>query len=376
VNEKESMQLLVQGIARRAAERQSEYLESIFEQAPAAIVIVRARAHRRARTSRWPRRGDVDRTNRSAARCSRRFPAHHSADVRPRRVGQCQVGKGIPFRTSKPPTESTQRTELHLRRFATSGQVGVLVIGSISPTARARERWTGCVRSRAANRAKDEFLAMLEHELRNPLSPISTALQLMRLRGAGGRELDVLERQVFHLTRLVDDLLDVSRATRGKIELHRRDLELADIVSEAIEVSSPLLEQRRHVVEIDVPREGLGVSADPERIVQAISNLLTNAAKYSDPESRITIRGTRTDGKVRLAVRDRGTGIAPEMLGRVFDLFVQQPQTLDRAGGGLGLGLRSSAASSSCTAARCRQRVKASAVAASSRSSCPRSRTR
>jgi CheY-like chemotaxis protein len=180
---------------------------------------------------------------------------------------------------------------------------------------------------------------MLGHELRNPLAPISTSLQVMRLRGMAGRELDVLERQVGHLTRLVDDLLDVSRAIGGKIELHRRDIELSDLVTEAIELSSPLFEQRGQVLEVEVPRQGLCVYADRERMVQAIANLMTNAAKYSDTGSHITIRGARFDDRVRLSIRDRGAGIASEMLGRVFDPFVQQPQTLDRAHGGLGLGL-------------------------------------
>ena len=218
---------------------------------------------------------------------------------------------------------------------------GVLVIAvEITDEIRARDemrRLRG--EAEAANRAKDEFLAMLGHELRNPLSPISTALQVMRMRGMAGRELDVLERQVGHLTRLVDDLLNISRAVRGKIELHRRDIEIADLVAEALEVASPLLEQRGHVVEVDVPRHGLGVHADRERMVQAVSNLMTNAAKYSDPGSRITIRCTRTDDRVRLSVQDHGAGIAPEMLARVFDPFVQQEQTIDRARGGLGLGL-------------------------------------
>ncbi|MBS1124757.1 MAG: two-component hybrid sensor and regulator [Deltaproteobacteria bacterium] len=223
-----------------------------------------------------------------------------------------------------------------------SGNIeGVLIIAvEITDEIRARnemQRLRG--EAEAANRAKDEFLAMLGHELRNPLSPISTALQVMRLRGMAGHELDVLERQVGHLTRLVDDLLDISRAIGGKIELHRRDIEIAELADEALEVASPLLEQRRQVMEVEVPRQGLGVRADRERMVQVISNLLTNAAKYSDQGSRITIRGTRTDDTVRLSIRDRGAGIAPEMIGRVFDPFVQQTQTLDRARGGLGLGL-------------------------------------
>jgi len=218
---------------------------------------------------------------------------------------------------------------------------GVLIIAvEITDEIRARDEMRRLrAEAEAANRAKDQFLAILGHELRNPLSPIMTALQLMRMRGLAGRELDVIERQVGHLTRLVDDLLDVSRAIGGKIELHRRDIEIVDLVAEALEVSSPLLEQRQQLVEIDVPRQGLGVLADRERMVQAISNLITNAAKYSDVGSRITIHASRSDDTIRIEIRDRGLGIEADMLGRVFESFVQQPQTIDRARGGLGLGL-------------------------------------
>jgi CheY-like chemotaxis protein/two-component sensor histidine kinase len=190
----------------------------------------------------------------------------------------------------------------------------------------------------SANRAKDDFLAMLGHELRNPLAPISTALQLMRLRGPTPREQEVLERQVGHLTRLVDDLLDVSRITRGRIELRRQIIEVADIVARAIEVASPMLEQRRHRLDVRVP-VGLRVDADLERFAQVISNLLTNASKYSDPGSRIVVQANRIDDRVQIAVTDEGVGIAPEMLQSIFDLFFQQPQTLARSKGGLGLGL-------------------------------------
>ena len=192
----------------------------------------------------------------------------------------------------------------------------------------------------AANRAKDEFLAMLGHELRNPLSPIVTALQLMKLRGGGGleRERAVIERQVSHLTRLVDDLLDVSRIARGKVELKEELVDIADVVAKAIEVATPLLDQRTHVLDVDVPPR-LWVRGDAIRLTQVLSNLLTNAAKYTPPGGRITVRATDERGEIVIRVRDTGIGIAPDALPRVFDLFAQERQTIDRSQGGLGLGL-------------------------------------
>ncbi len=193
----------------------------------------------------------------------------------------------------------------------------------------------------SANRAKDEFLAMLGHELRNPLSPILTALQLMKLHGPEGsdRARTVIERQVMHLTRLVDDLLDVSRIARGKVELKTETVEIADVVAKAIEMASPLLEQRIHALTVDVPRSGLQVDGDPTRLNQVISNLLTNAAKYTPPGGHITVRGEQVADEVVVRVRDTGIGIAPDVLPRIFDLFVQERQAIDRSQGGLGIGL-------------------------------------
>jgi len=192
-----------------------------------------------------------------------------------------------------------------------------------------------------ANRAKDEFLAMLGHELRNPLSPILTALQLMKLRGESGseRERTVIERQVNHLTRLVDDLLDVSRIARGRVELKTEIVELSEVVAKAIEMASPLLEQRTHTLTVDVPRRGLLVDGDPTRLGQVVSNLLTNAAKYTPPGGRISIRAELVDDEIVLSVRDTGIGMTADVLPRVFDLFVQERQALDRSQGGLGIGL-------------------------------------
>jgi len=191
-----------------------------------------------------------------------------------------------------------------------------------------------------ANRAKDEFLAMLGHELRNPLAPMVTALELMKMRSADPpREQQVLARQVGHLSRLVDDLLDVSRITQGRIDLHRKRLELSEIVARGLEVATPLFERRKNRVIVDVPATGLVIDGDPDRLAQVLSNLLTNAAKYSDVQTTITVTAACIADRIRLSVKDEGVGIAPEMLDRVFGLFVQQSQTLARSQGGLGIGL-------------------------------------
>jgi CheY-like chemotaxis protein/two-component sensor histidine kinase len=192
----------------------------------------------------------------------------------------------------------------------------------------------------AANRAKDEFLAMLGHELRNPLAPILTALQLMRLRGVTGaeRERTIIERQVRHVVSLVDDLLDVSRITRGKVRLKRERVDMADVVAKAIEMTGPAIEERRHALTVQVPR-GLVVDGDQARLAQVLANLLTNAAKYTDEGGRITVAASEEGGSAVVSVTDTGIGITPDMLPRVFDLFAQERQDIDRSEGGLGLGL-------------------------------------
>ncbi|RYZ10292.1 MAG: response regulator [Myxococcales bacterium] len=196
-------------------------------------------------------------------------------------------------------------------------------------------------RAEAASRAKDEFLAMLGHELRNPLSPILTSLHLMELRDASRsvKEREVIKRQVSHMVRLVDDLLDVSRIASGRVELKREVVELATVASAAIELATPLFEQRQHRLMVEVPEQGLAVDVDRGRMVQVLSNLLTNSAKYTSVGGRVELRAERRDGQVQVRVSDNGVGIAPELLGSVFDLFVQGARTLDRSEGGLGLGL-------------------------------------
>jgi PAS domain S-box-containing protein len=191
-----------------------------------------------------------------------------------------------------------------------------------------------------ANRSKDEFLAILGHELRNPLAPILTALHVMKIRGGHGleRERAVIERQVRHVVRLVDDLLDVSRITRGTVDIAREPVEIAELVSKALEMTSPLIEQRQHEVTVQVP-PALVVNGDPVRLAQVLANLVSNAAKFTPPGGQIAVTAHEQDQSVVLQVKDNGVGIPDELLPRVFELFTQGGQPLDRAGGGLGLGL-------------------------------------
>jgi PAS domain S-box-containing protein len=191
-----------------------------------------------------------------------------------------------------------------------------------------------------ASRAKDQFLAVLGHELRNPLAPIVTALRFMAIRGSDvfPKERAIIERQVDHLTRLVDDLLDVSRITRGKIELRRQPLDITDVLAKAIETVDPAFEQRRHRLVVDFPTEATRVFGDVGRLTQVFSNLLTNAAKFTPPGGTIRVGARAEDDRVRVFVQDTGIGIAPELLPQVFETFVQGSRT-EAVRAGLGLGL-------------------------------------
>jgi PAS domain S-box-containing protein len=193
------------------------------------------------------------------------------------------------------------------------------------------------------NRLKDEFLAMLAHELRNPLAPIRNAVAILHHLGPTDDRVvysrDVIERQVQHLARLVDDLLDVSRITLGKVKLQKERVELAAVVTRAVETSRPAIDARRHRLTLSLPPRGVQVEADPTRLAQIISNLLTNAAKYTDEGGQVFLTAEREGAQVVIRVRDTGMGIPAELLTHVFDLFIQGDRTLDRSDGGLGIGL-------------------------------------
>jgi PAS domain S-box-containing protein len=196
---------------------------------------------------------------------------------------------------------------------------------------------------READQRKDEFLALLAHELRNPLSPIRTSMAILRSRPTNDPQLsrcrDVIDRQVTHMARLLDDLLDVSRLSRGKLTLQRSNVALASILEAAIEATMPLMTQRGHRVKLAGVEDEIMLDADAARMTQVFGNLLNNAAKYSDPGSTIDVSVTHDDERVTITVRDPGIGIAPAMLDKVFDLFTQADAARTHAPGGLGIGL-------------------------------------
>ena len=197
---------------------------------------------------------------------------------------------------------------------------------------------------RDADRRKDEFLAMLSHELRNPLAPILSAVEIIEQARPEQRELRatyqaVITRQVLHMKRLLDDLFDVARVSQGKVQLRRERIELTTLLLQAVEVSRPLIVDKGQTLAIALSSESLPVEADSTRIVQVFANLLNNAAKFTDAGGHITLTSRVEPGLAVVSVRDDGTGMTPDLRARAFDLFVQETRAVDRAQGGLGIGL-------------------------------------
>jgi len=218
-----------------------------------------------------------------------------------------------------------------------------LVASNESLQREMRERVEAEEALRVADRRKDEFLATLAHELRNPLAPIRNALYLMQTArndpGVTANARAMIERQLHQLVRLVDDLVDVSRITMGKLALRRERVELRSVAQNAIEAVEPMFNARGHVLKVELPPAGVYVNADPTRLAQVFLNLLNNAAKFTDPGGRIDFSVVVEGGELIARVRDNGIGIAPEMRERIFDMFAQADRSLERSGMGLGVGL-------------------------------------
>jgi signal transduction histidine kinase/CheY-like chemotaxis protein len=210
-------------------------------------------------------------------------------------------------------------------------------------TERTRALQASDAQLREANRRKDEFLATLAHELRNPLAPVRNAIQVLRLKGLASPEInwasELIDRQVQAMSRLIDDLMDVSRINQGKIELRHEEVVLADILRDAVETTRPLIDEYGHSLTLNLPGEPLRLRADPTRLAQAFMNLLNNAAKYMDQGGSIAVTAEADGHEVVVTVEDSGIGIAADRLDSVFEMFSQVETALSRARGGLGIGL-------------------------------------
>ena len=249
------------------------------------------------------------------------------------------------------PTQGCFTFNLEATRDLQGRVYGIMVVAvEITAQALARQELSKAAVEReqlvrelqTASRAKDEFLAMLGHELRNPLTPIVTTLDLIRLRADGpeSKEHATIRRQVTHMTRLVDDLLDVAKIVSGKVELKRQWIEIRAVLGDAVEMASPLLDQRKHRFELEVDTAQMPrYFGDPVRLAQCVANLLTNAARYTPMGGRIRLCASSAEGQIEIRVRDNGRGIAPELMPGIFGLFVQGERSEDRPDGGLGIGL-------------------------------------
>ena len=276
---------------------------------------------------------------------------------------------GMPFHTAFPlrqgegaaefdPTSVgclLQSVEAYLPGPSSDGPRHLLV--SAAPLQNATGEGLGCVITMAditarkaaedalklADRRKDEFLATLSHELRNPLAPVSNALRILQLKGPDEPEQiwarQIIERQVRQMTRLIDDLLDVSRITRDRVELRREKVDLTKILEEVVETCRPLIVEEGHDLAVNLPAETIELDADATRLAQVFSNLLNNAAKYTPAGGRIDLGAKRDGDEALVLIRDNGMGIPPEMLPKIFELFLQVDRSLTRARGGLGIGL-------------------------------------
>jgi signal transduction histidine kinase/CheY-like chemotaxis protein len=234
------------------------------------------------------------------------------------------------------------------RRFTPDEIQFAQALADIIGTAAERKRLEAELRLRVgelavADRRKDEFLAMLAHELRNPLAPVRNAVQILRATRAEDPDVvrlaELMGRQVGQMAHMVDDLLDVSRITRGKVDLRKERVTLTDAITRAVEIARPLIEDRRHQLNVSTPSEVVVLDADPMRLTQVLGNLLNNAAKYTEEGGRIWVTGARDGVEAVVRIRDTGIGLSPDMLTSVFDLFTQENRTLDRSQGGLGIGL-------------------------------------
>jgi signal transduction histidine kinase/CheY-like chemotaxis protein len=283
--------------------------------------------------------------NASAETCSARVLCGYSMDNFVKESHSAEFARICAAHTAVQPADRYQEVQAHGARMHEVARLQQRARALETEVRRRHELEVALRRAlereQLAHQSKDQFLAMLGHELRNPLGAIGLTLKIMGLR-LGDQVVDergTLDRQLKLLVRLVDDLLDGARLAYGKVELKKQPLELSEIVASALEVASALIARKRHAVSAFVAASGLAVEGDRQRLAQAVGNLLTNAAKYTAEGGTVRVTGAAADGKVTLRIEDNGVGIAPELLPRMFDAFVQGDRSLDRSEGGLGMGL-------------------------------------
>jgi signal transduction histidine kinase/CheY-like chemotaxis protein len=335
-----------QVLAERYRDEENKRLVTLFEQAPGIIAVLRGPQHLFEITNKSyiQMMGRADLIGKTAREALPYVEGQGFFELLDEvyTTGIPFVGHAVPLDVAREPGAPLERRYLDFIyqpiRDAAGEVAGIFVEGSDVTVRKQVED-----ELRAANRQKDQFLAMLAHELRNPLAPITTAAQLLKmgtLDAKGVRNAsDIIARQAEHMTDLVNDLLDVSRVTRGLVTLEKEELDVNAVVAGALEQVRPLIESKRHSLTMQLSGEPVHVLGDRTRLVQVLSNILNNAAKYTPPGGQILVRVTATDDRVVVVVSDNGIGIEPEVLPYIFELFTQAERTPDRSQGGLGIGL-------------------------------------
>ena len=335
-----------QVLAERYRDEENKRLVTLFEQAPGIIAVLRGPEHVFEITNKSYMQliGRSDLVGKTAREALPEVEGQGFFELLDQvyTSGEPFVGHAVPLDVAREPGAPLERRYLDFVyqpiRDAAGNVVGIFVEGS-DMTVRMQVEDD----LRAANRQKDQFLAMLAHELRNPLAPITTAAQLLKmgtLDAKGVRNAsEIIARQAEHMTDLVNDLLDVSRVTRGLVTLEKEELDVNAVVAGALEQVRPLIESKRHSLTMQLSGEPVHVMGDRTRLVQVLSNILSNAAKYTPPGGEIVMKVSAPGDQVVVCVTDNGIGIEPEVLPYIFDLFTQAERTPDRSQGGLGIGL-------------------------------------
>jgi signal transduction histidine kinase/ActR/RegA family two-component response regulator len=332
--------------AERYRDEENKRLVTLFEQAPGIIAVLRGPEHRFEITNKSYMQmiGRTDLVGKTAREALPYIEGQGFFELLDQvyQTGTPFVGHSVPLDVAREPGMPLERRYLDFIyqpiRDPAGEVVGIFVEGSDVTIRKQVEDDL-----RAANRQKDQFLAMLAHELRNPLAPITTAAQLLKMGTLDAKAVrnasEIIARQAEHMTDLVNDLLDVSRVTRGLVTLEKEELDVNAVVAGALEQVRPVIEAKRHSLTMQLSGEPVHVLGDRTRLVQVLSNILNNAAKYTPTGGQITLRVSASDDRVVVTVSDNGIGIEPDVLPYIFELFTQAERTPDRSQGGLGIGL-------------------------------------